>query len=246
MEERLQKILAASGVASRRKAEELIKAGRVTVDGKTVTELGTKADPEKQVITVNGQPVQQYGKKFYILLHKPKGYTSTRSDPHAEHTVMELVEDIKAPLYPVGRLDVDTEGMLILTNDGEFTQLLTHPKHEIPKTYIATVRGTVTPADMRKLEMGIELEDGMTSPAKASLHKIEQGGRVSVVELTIAEGKKRQVRRMFRAIGHHVDRLVRISVDGVKLGLLKPGTWRNLTAREVDMLRKAAKKSGET
>lgn len=196
-------------------------------------------DPDKQVIAVDGRPVQQAQAKYYILLNKPRGYTSTRSDPHAKKLVTELIQDIPTPLHPVGRLDVDTEGMLILTNDGEFTYALTHPKHNVPKTYVAIVSGQVTYPEIRQLEQGIELEDGMTAPAKARFIKLERGGRESIVELTITEGRKRQVRRMFKELGHRVLELKRIRIDGVELGSLAPGMWRNLTDQEVERLRKA-------
>jgi 23S rRNA pseudouridine2605 synthase len=239
MQERLQKVLAAAGVASRRKSEELISSGKVSVDGRVVTELGTKIDPDKQTVAVNGVNVQLSPKKYYILLNKPKGYTSTRSDPHARHLVTELIKEVPVPLHPVGRLDVDTEGLLILTNDGEFTYTLTHPKHAVPKTYVATVFGIVTFSTVRQLEQGIELEDGKTFPAKARLVRTDPPLKTSVVELTITEGRKRQVRRMFQAVGHRVVSLVRVKIDGIELGRLNPGTWRNLTEQEVERLKKA-------
>lgn len=151
----------------------------------------------------------------------------------------ELIKDVPVPLHPVGRLDVDSEGLLILTNDGEFTYTLTHPKHVVPKTYVATVLGIVTFSTVRQLGQGVELEDGKTSPAKARLVRTDPPSKTSVVELTITEGRKRQIRRMFQAVGHRVVKLVRVKIDGIELGRLNPGTWRNLTEQEVERLKKA-------
>jgi 23S rRNA pseudouridine2605 synthase len=240
MEERLQKVLAAAGIGSRRACEELIAAGKVTVDGKPVSQLGVKVDPDKSAIAVSGKPVALTPEKIYILLNKPRGFTSTRSDPHAKHTVMELVRDVRTPVYPVGRLDVDSEGMLILTNDGDFTFKLTHPSHEAPKTYVADVRGKMFFQELRSLSYGIELEDGKTSPAKVQVLGFDRRSAVSRVEITIHEGKKRQVRRMFEAVNHPVQRLVRTRVGNVSLDDLPSGQWRPLTKREVKSLLETA------
>lgn len=240
MEQRLQKILAAAGVGSRRHCETLIATGRITVNNKTVTELGTKADPEKDTIRVDGKPIKLEREKYYILLNKPPGYTSTRSDPHAERTVMELVRDIDAYLYPVGRLDVGTSGLLILTNDGDFAQMLTHPSHEIEKTYVALVRGKIRASSLSMLERGIELEDGVTAPAKARLLSYSQGTNASTVEIIIHEGKKRQVRRMFAAVGHKIDKLTRTRLGDLDLKGLAEGQYRPLTHKEIVQLRKQA------
>jgi len=231
-----------AGVASRRRAEELISAGRVAVNGIVVNRLGAKADPEKDEISVDGKPVIIPGRKYYILLNKPKGYTSTRFDPYAKNTVMELVSEVGAPLHTVGRLDVDTEGLLILTTDGDFTQKLTHPSHEVGKTYEATVRGVPDDRDLERLRTGVKLEDGITAPAQVSLLRVLDGGRRSVVEITIHEGRKRQVRRMFEAIGHKVERLVRTKIDGIEIGDLPVGKWRHLTEQEVQRLLEAAER----
>lgn len=236
MEERLQKVLSAAGVASRRKAEELITEGRVAVDGKVIDRLGAKVDPEKVEITVDDKLVTLPERKYYILLNKPKGYTSTRFDPFAKNTVLELVADVSANLHTVGRLDVDTEGLIILTNDGDFTYRLTHPSHEIGKTYVATVRGAVTEDDLKRLREGIELEDGITAPAKSKLLDVSPDGRRSRVELTIHEGRKRQVRRMFAALGHRVEHLMRTKIDDVGIGDLPLGKWRHLTDAELRKL----------
>jgi pseudouridine synthase len=240
MEERLQKVMAASGVGSRRQCEAIIAAGRVAVNGKIVTELGTKADPEKDAITLDGKPIGAAAEKVYILLNKPPGYTSTRSDPHAERTVLELVKGVDAFLYPVGRLDVDTAGMLILTNDGEFTKLMSHPSHEVEKTYIAVVRGRIRASDLTALERGIELEDGVTAPARTRLVSSSPQSNTSTVEIAIREGKKRQIRRMFAVVGHRVERLTRVRIGKLDLRGLREAEYRRLTKREVAELKKLA------
>lgn len=240
MEERLQKVMAAAGVGSRRKCEELISEGRVTVNGKVVDRLGMKVDPQKSEIRVDGKLVTLPDRNYYILLNKPAGYTSTKFDPFAKKTVLELVADVSANLHTVGRLDVDTEGLIILTNDGDLTYRLTHPSHEIGKTYVATVRGKVDEDDLDRLRTGIQLEDGVTAPAKAKLLNVSPDGRRSTVELTIHEGKKRQVRRMFNAIGHRVEHLIRTKIGSISIGNLKAGEWRYLTDDEVKRLKESA------
>lgn len=180
------------------------------------------------------------GRKYYILLNKPKGYTSTSFDPYAKQTVMELVSNVGSPLHTVGRLDVDTEGLLILTTDGDFTQKLTHPSHEVPKTYRATVRGVPNERDLDLLRQGVMLEDGMTAPAEVKLVETIAAGRSSIVDITIHEGRKRQIRRMFEAIRHKVLALTRIRIDGIGIGSLQVGKWRHLTQTEVKKLLSAA------
>jgi len=240
MEQRLQKLLAAAGVGSRRHCETLIATGRVTLDGVVVSELGTRAEPENCAISVDGRPVALSPEKIYILLNKPAGYTSTRSDPHAERTVLDLVKDIDAYLYPVGRLDVDTSGLIILTNDGELTKLLTHPSHQVRKTYRAVVRGRISSAALSRLEKGMQLDDGVTAPARARLvHYSSQTGE-STVEISIHEGRKRQIRRMFATLGHRMVRLARTSLGSLELNDLKEGHYRCLTKKEVANLKKAA------
>lgn len=236
MELRLQKLLAAAGVASRRDAEKLITDGRVTLNGQTVTQLGTKADPDVDTVCVDGQPIDLHPKKVYILLNKPRGYTSTREDPHAPKVVIDLVRDVNTHVYPVGRLDVDTEGLLILTNDGDFAMKITHPKHKIPKTYRAEVRGLVAQEILSILSRGIMLEDGFTAPAKTHLVGMNTARQASTVDITITEGRKRQVRRMFETVGHPVVRLTRTKIGNLTLGKLKPGEWRFLTPEEVQGL----------
>lgn len=208
-------------------------AGRVAVDGKVVTELGVKVDPEKAKITVGGKPVSLHPDKVYILLNKPRGFTSTRSDPHAKHIVMELLKDAPVGIYPVGRLDVDSEGLLIMTNDGDFTFHLTHPSHELPKTYMVEARGKFTPNDLRDLAHGVELEDGKTAPAKVRLLGFDSRMAITRIELIIHEGRKRQVRRMLKAVNHPVQRLVRTKIGDVTIDGLATGASRRLSKVEV-------------
>ncbi|MCX6344221.1 MAG: pseudouridine synthase [Armatimonadetes bacterium] len=240
MEQRLQKVLAAAGVGSRRFCETLITSGRIAVDGKVVTELGAKVIPGKAKLTYDGQPVQMVREKIYILLNKPVGYTSTRSDPHAKHTVLELLKGIDAYLYPVGRLDLDTSGLLLLTNDGDFTKLLTHPSHQVNKTYVAVVEGRITAANLNRLERGVKMEDGVTAPAKARLLTYSPSEGASTVEITIHEGRKRQVRRMFESMGHEVYKLSRTKLGFLDLTGLSEGKYRNLAPKEVAELKKLA------
>ena len=236
MEQRLQKLLAAAGVASRRDAESLITSGRVTVDGKVVTELGAKADPDRCTIAVDGEPINLHPPKVYVLLNKPRGYASTRRDPHTPRVVTDLVKDAGVTLFPVGRLDIDTEGLLILTNDGDFAFKITHPRHRVPKTYRAEVRGLVAQDTLRHLAGGVLLEDGFTLPANVTLVALHTARQTSIVDIVITEGRKRQVRRMFDAVGHFVIRLARTKIGGIELGKLKPGEWRFLTPQEVEGL----------
>lgn len=236
MEQRLQKLLAAAGVASRREAEKLISAGRVAIDGKVVTQLGAKADPEQNTITVDGQPVNLKPQKYYILLNKPRGYASTCRDPHAQRTIMDLVHSLGVKVYPVGRLDVDTEGLLILTNDGDFAVRITHPRHQIPKTYRAEVKGLVTQETLHCLTNGVKLDDGKISRARVQLVGLYTARHTSVLEIIITEGRKRQIRRMLDAVGHPVTRLVRTRIGDITIGKLKPGEWRFLTEQEIKNL----------
>ncbi len=234
---RLQKYIAMCGVTSRRKAEELITAGRVRVDGAKVTELGTKVEIGANRVEVDGRAVHLPKKLYYIMLNKPTGYVSTVSDQFDRPTVTDLVAgEINARLFPVGRLDYDTEGLLLLTNDGEFAQRVSHPKFNMNKTYIASISGGLTPAGVRRLRSGVRLDDGfVTSPAEVELIDGEKGK--STVKITIHEGKNRQVRRMFEAVGCRVEALKRISVGILELGNLPLGRWRYLTAHEVNYLK---------
>ncbi|WP_339292965.1 pseudouridine synthase [Paenibacillus sp. FSL W8-0187] len=245
--ERLQKIMAQAGVASRRKCEELILEGKVQVNGETVTELGTKADPAQDIITVSGKPIKNE-KKVYIMLNKPKGVITSASDPEGRKIVSDYLKGIKERVYPIGRLDYDTEGLLLLTNDGEFANLLSHPKYHVPKTYLATVKGVPHGTELDKLRQGIMLEDGMTSPAEVEYKDVDPDNKQSVISITIHEGRNRQVRRMFEAISHPVTRLKRISYGDLLLQNLKRGLYRHLTANEINQLlqmAKAAKPGGK-
>lgn len=215
-------------------------AGKVEVNGETVTTLGTKADPEQDIITVAGKPIRGEN-KIYIMLNKPKGVITSASDPKGRKIVTDYVKGIKERIYPVGRLDYDTEGLLLLTNDGEFANMLTHPKHHVPKTYLATVEGIPHGSELDKLRAGIQLEDGMTSPAEVEYKDIDTEKNEAVITITIHEGRNRQVRRMFEAISHKVIRLKRISFGDLLLQNLKRGLYRHLTKAEIESLINMAK-----
>jgi 23S rRNA pseudouridine2605 synthase len=230
--ERLQKVLAHVGVGSRRAVEEMIAAGRVRVNGKRA-ELGRRVDPTKDVVEVDGSRVPLQTDLVYYLLNKPVGVVTTASDPEGRTTVLDIV-DVEQRVWPVGRLDVDTEGAILLTNDGELTNMLTHPRYEFPKTYVAEAKGTVGNKVMKSLARGVELEDGMTAPAEVSVLERSAGG--SLVEITIREGRNRQVRRMFDEVGHPLRRLARVAIGPVGLGHLKPGRFRRLSSEEARAL----------
>ncbi|MDW7772929.1 MAG: pseudouridine synthase [Desulfobulbaceae bacterium] len=230
MEERLQKILAKAGLASRRKAEEMIRAGRVAVDGRIVTELGCKVDPHKSIVTFDGKALVRED-FVYILLNKPAGYVTTLSDPQNRPIVTDLLEGIGERVFPVGRLDYDTEGALILTNDGALGQYIQHPRYEVNKTYVATVRSTPSGKKIRQLERGIIVDGHRTWPAKVRILEELKSG--SVVELIIHEGKKRQIRKMLAAVGHPVINLKRTAYGSLRLGNLQPGKYRFLTQNDL-------------
>ena len=235
---RLQKYLAERGVASRRGAEEMILAGRVTVNGRKAG-IGMSVNPQNDLVAVDGQNLgQQRDKPAYILLHKPRGYVTTMSDPHATRTVSELVADYPARLFPVGRLDKDSEGLLLMTNDGDLANTLTHPASHIAKVYRVTLRGQVTDAQRDKLSAGMELDGRPTQPIELRV-LIEEPDR-TVLQLTLREGRNRQIRRMCEALGLEVLRLRRTALGPLKLGLLPAGQWRELTAEEVKRLKGAA------
>lgn len=234
-QERLQKILARAGVASRRRAEELILAGWVKINGEVVKELGVKADPERDRIEVNGKRIRVEEKKVYILLYKPRGYVTTARDPQGRPTVLDLISDIKTRIFPVGRLDYDTEGLLLLTNDGQLTFALTHPSRKVPKTYLALVQGVPTEAKLQELRQGVPLEDGQTAPAQVRLAGKE--GRRAWLEITIHEGRNRQVRRMCEYIGHPVIHLKRTGLAFLNLKGLHKGKYRHLTHEEIKKLK---------
>ena len=233
-EERLQKYLAAAGVASRRASETLIQEGRVAVNGKVVKELGTKVTPGKDKVTVDGKPVQQEEKMVYLLMNKPAGYLTTVKDTHDRPTVMDLLTGVPYRVFPVGRLDFETEGLLLLTNDGEFAYRMTHPKFKMKKTYLATVHGELTKDRLELLRNGVQLEDGKTAPAEVKI--VRQEKHKTVVEITIHEGKNRQVRRMFKAVKNPVLELKRITVAGLTLKGVGEGEYRHLTNEEVQKL----------
>jgi 23S rRNA pseudouridine2605 synthase len=241
MLERLQKIISAAGITSRRAAEELIAEGRVRVNGKVVTELGTKADAAKDHIKVDGKLINPKQPPTYILLNKPAGFVTTMSDPEGRPTVQDLLKGIKVRVYPVGRLDYNTEGLLLMTNDGDFAHLITHPKHEFPKTYLAKVKGVLEESQIDHLEKGIHLDDGKTAPAK--IKKIRKEEANSWLEITIHEGRKRQVRRMFDRVGHSVIKLKRIRTGNLTLGDLPEGAYRYLTPAEVKALQEKAQQA---
>lgn len=234
MEERLQKVMAELGVASRRKCEELILLGKVTVNGQIVRELGTKVDKQSATIHVDGIRVTKEIEKVYLLLNKPMGYITSAKDQFDRPTVLDLVSEINERLYPVGRLDYDTEGLLILTNDGDLTFKITHPSHNVTKTYTALMLGRVRDEAIEVFHQGVVIEDYKTAPAKLEI--LEYTDKGTVVNITIHEGKNRQVRKMCDAIGHPVIRLKRISIGSLKLGDLDPGQWRHLTKAEIEYL----------
>lgn len=230
--ERLQKVLARAGMGSRRTAENLIAEGRVTVGGE-VAVLGRRVDPERDRIAVDGVAVSASGDIVTYLLNKPAGVVSTASDPQARETVVELVPD-EPRVFPVGRLDVETEGLLVLTNDGDLAQRLTHPSHGVEKAYLAEVDGVPTRATLRRLREGVELDDGPTAPAEA--HLVQSRAGSAAVELVIHEGRNRQVRRMLDAVGHPVRRLVRTRIGPLTDPSLAPGSWRPLAYDEIRSL----------
>jgi 23S rRNA pseudouridine2605 synthase len=234
-EERLQKILAHAGVASRRAAEAIITAGRVRVNGRVVTELGAKADPRRDKVELDGTRVVAET-PLYLVLHKPRGVVSTMSDPEGRLTVKDFLKDVSARVYPVGRLDYATSGVMLVTNDGDFSDGLLHPKHEVPKSYVVKVSGVMGEDDLRLWSKGVELDDGPTKGAKVALLRFE--GDKTWFELTIKEGRNQQVRRMGEATGFPVMRLARVSFAGISSDGLKPGAWRHLTRDELSLLKK--------
>ncbi len=234
---RLQKALAGAGVASRRVSEGLIREGRVSVNGQVVTALGVKVDLERDEVAVDGQPLRRRSELVHVMLNKPAGVITTARDPQGRTTVLHLVAGVGTRLFPVGRLDADTEGLLLLTNDGELAHRLLHPRFHVPKTYVAEVRGAIPEAVLTRLAKGIALEDGVTAPAEVRL--IRRGRGTSVVELTLREGRKRQVKRMLAAVGYPVTALRRVAFGPLILGDLPVGAWRPLTREELEALGRA-------
>jgi 23S rRNA pseudouridine2605 synthase len=244
MEVRLQKIISAAGIASRRAAEKLIQEGRVQVNGTTVTELGTRADPDVDEIRVDERRVKQAQRHRYFLLNKPRGYVTTRSDPEHRPTVLDLLKGVREYVYPVGRLDFDSEGLLILTNDGELAATLTHPSHEVERVYEAQVLGVPDGHDIDRLSRGVVLEGRRTSPAQVELLRERRTeGDTSVLRVTIHEGRTRQVRKMADAIGHPVRTLKRVRIGPISDKNLRPGSYRELTPEEVRKLKHAGRPS---
>ena len=229
--QRLQKVLAAAGVGSRRASEELIGEGRVEVNGRVVIEQGRRVDPERDVIRVDGARIPPPRRHLYLVLNKPRGVVSTLADPEGRPSLSELLVGQKERLFHVGRLDTDTEGLLILTNDGDFAHKLAHPSYEVPKTYLAEVAGTVSLATLKQLRSGIRLEDGPVHPTSVKL--VSAAGGKSLLKLTLTEGRNRVVRRTMEAVGHPVRRLSRTAIGPVRLGNLKVGQTRDLTRDEL-------------
>ena len=232
MEERLQKYLANCGICSRRKAEELIASGKVSVNGKIVTELGTKINPKVDKVIYNGKEIKEESNHVYILLNKPIGYVTTAKDQFGRDSVMDLVK-VKERVVPVGRLDMYTSGALILTNDGDFVYQVTHPKHEIEKTYTVTIKGIVKDEEVEKLRKGVKIDDYITKEAKVKILKIDEEKNQSRLEITIHEGKNRQIRKMCEAVGHKVLALHRSKIAGIGVKDLPLGKWRYLSKEEV-------------
>lgn len=240
---RIQKIIADAGIASRRKAEELITRGAVTVNGRRA-QLGDKADPYKDKINVAGRDIvlKKNAKKYYIMLHKPRGFITTMSDEGGRKCVAELVDDVPARLFPVGRLDRESEGMLLMTNDGDFANLISHPSTHFPKTYRVTVRPRITDDQLTKLTTGVVIEGRMSMPAAVHVVKSEQ--ERTVLEIVLEEGRNRQIRKMCEAIGLEVARLKRTAIGPLRLGMLQPGKYRELTPDEMRSVRAYSKKLG--
>jgi 23S rRNA pseudouridine2605 synthase len=239
---RLQKLLSSAGVASRRAAEQLILEGRVMVNGNVVMTLGTRADPAKDDIRVDGRRLRFDARLRYLVLNKPKGYVTTRHDPEGRRTVMELVDTVREYIYPVGRLDYETDGLLLMTSDGDLAAQLTHPSHEVERVYEAVVLGAPSDEALEKLRRGVFLDGRRTAPAL-----VRRGGtngkgpkQLTKLTMTLQEGRNRQVRRMCASIGHPVRRLTRVRMGPITLGDLRPGQWRDLTPREVEKLKSSA------
>lgn len=243
MEERLQKIIAARGAGSRRQAEAWIREGRVTVNGVRVTKLGSKADPARDEIRLDGRLLGFVGDPVYLMLHKPEGYITSTRDPEGRPTVMQLVKKVRQRVYPVGRLDFNSSGLLLLTSDGGLARFLSHPSSEIPKTYYVKVTGRVTPRQLEKLARGPEIGGPPLKAARVRFLKTTPGARHSWLEITIHEGRNRQIRRMCEAVGHEVLKLKRVALGPLQLGDLPLGQYRELSASELAALKRLMKKS---
>jgi 23S rRNA pseudouridine2605 synthase len=243
--ERLQKILSTAGIASRRAAESYITDGRVSVNGATITELGSKADPDTDDIRVDGRRIKTSRRRLYLLLYKPRGYIASRSDPQRRPTVIDLLAKggVKDYVYPVGRLDYDSEGLLLLTSDGELAARLTHPSHEVEREYHVKVLGVPDDHDLDRLAKGIVIDGRRTRPADVKLLSVAEGSGSAhaMLSLVVKEGRNRQVRNMCEAIGHPVDRLKRVRIGPITDERIRPGEFRELDAREIAALRRIAK-----
>lgn len=242
---RIQKVLSEQGIVSRRKAEEWIEQGKIKVNGRPAS-LGQKINPNRDVVTIDGERVyfQKSSQKYYIMLHKPRGYVTTMSDELGRKCIAELVEDVPERVYPIGRLDKDSEGMLLFTNDGDFANLIMHPSHHVSKTYRVTVRPDISDAQVIQLSTGVVIDGKKTSPAHVTVLE-KAPGRV-VLQVVIYEGRNRQVRKMCEAVGLEVARLKRTAIGPLKLGMLAPGKWRELRPGEIGMIRNAIKTSAGT
>ncbi|KGG81387.1 pseudouridine synthase [Caloranaerobacter azorensis H53214] len=232
---RLQKYLAMCGIASRRKSEALILQGRVKVNGKVIDELGYKIDPDTDIVLFDNKRVIKKENYIYIALNKPEGYITTVKDQFNRPTVLDLVKNVNERIYPVGRLDYDTSGLIFLTNDGDLTYRLTHPKHEVEKVYIAKIKGIPTEEELNKFRNGLKIDDYITS--KAKIEVLKKYNNYSIVKITIHEGKNRQVRKMCEKINHPVISLKRVAIGKINLGNLKKGNWRYLSKKEIEYLK---------
>ncbi|WP_297423703.1 pseudouridine synthase [Clostridium sp.] len=233
MEERLQKYMASCGVASRRKCEEIIQQGKVRVNGKIVNEVGIKIDPSKDIVEVNGVIIKKEENKLYIMLNKPEGYISSVKDEKGRPTILDIVKTSER-IYPIGRLDYDSSGLILLTNDGEIYNKIIHPRVELVKKYIAVVKGEISQRDIQKFDIGIDIGGYITAPATLKIISFENG--ISTIEIGIHEGKNRQIRKMCAALNHEVLSLKRIAIGEIKLGYLKRGEYRNLNKDEIDYI----------
>ncbi len=232
---RLNKFLAQAGVASRREVDRMITEGMIKVNGRVIQTLGQKIDDEKDRVEVGGKVIEKEEETVYLILNKPPGYLVTLNDPYKRPTIKELLPSLKQRIFPVGRLDYDSEGLLLLTNDGELAHRLAHPRYRVPKTYLVEVQGIPDSFKISRLEKGIFLEGKKTAPARIS--RLRKSAEKSLHRVEIYEGRKREVKRMFEAIGHHVLHLKRVGFGRVRLGTLKTGNWRFLTPREMNSLK---------
>ena len=234
---RINKYIASCGVASRRKAEEIINEGRVTVNGSTVYELSIQIDEKKDIVEVDGKSISQEEEKVYLIMNKPEGYITTVKDQFGRPSVLDIIDDVSERVYPVGRLDYETSGLLILTNDGDLTYTLTHPKHEVEKTYLARVKGIFTEEEIERFKTGLEIEDYITAPAKIKIIKEDRIKDYSVCRISIHEGKNRQVRKMCAAVDHKVMNLKRIQMGKINVRNIEVGKYRHMTDEEVRYLK---------